>query len=84
MSCRDCHKERTIVDVAADVISGNLAFAPDEVVEARIAQCRECPWRRRVLELCRKCGCLLAFKVRDAAATCPDGRWPDGVPTSDG
>lgn len=41
--------------------------------------CDRCPHRKPVVNICRKCGCLLRFKTKLAITDCPIGAWPSIV-----
>jgi hypothetical protein len=62
-------------------------MAPDAVVEARRAICRECPSRVRALgndwcgepltETATECGCNLYAKTAVGSERCPQGKWEE-------
>lgn len=37
--------------------------------------CNSCENRKRWLNRCKLCGCLLTFKVKLLSAECPVGKW---------
>lgn len=43
----------------------------------RLEICRKCPqhWARGGQELCKKCGCVVAWKAQLKDGKCPEGRW---------
>lgn len=52
-----------------------IAFADQQTVEKRIAECNNCEFYRVKLRQCRKCGCIMPAKVRLKGAKCPVGKW---------
>ena len=64
----------TFYDVAYSVLAYDKGvLASQEVVEARLAECEKCPYRKQ--DRCTLCGCVLRYKAGIEAATCPDNRW---------
>jgi hypothetical protein len=49
-------------------------FAPASTEALRLSICARCPNYR--FGICAACGCVLALKVKLAAADCPLGKWP--------
>ena len=49
--------------------------APQEVAEARMTICNECPLLINLTKQCSKCMCIMPAKVKVAMATCPEGKW---------
>ena len=46
-----------------------------EVSKPRMAICKECPYRIKLTDTCRECGCYLPAKTRVPDETCPLLRW---------
>lgn len=72
MPCNGCRKFTTGVRGATAAI---LQTDPvDRAVRlSRESECHQCPQRGRMM--CRKCGCVIAAKIRVASESCPIGRW---------
>lgn len=49
--------------------------ASDEDAAARLAICADCPFYRKKIGQCKKCGCVMPQKVKLAGAVCPVGKW---------
>lgn len=44
--------------------------------QQRLSICAGCPERRSgVLDICRRCGCILVLKTRVKTQHCPMGKW---------
>jgi hypothetical protein len=43
----------------------------------RMAICRACPFMLPKVEVCKKCGCVLAMKARLKWFNCPMGKWEE-------
>lgn len=59
-----------------DYIKGNKIS--DEEVENRLAICNECKFKGKVIEICKKCKCLLngdLGKLKAPREQCPIGKW---------
>lgn len=75
---------KTIVKGAIGLTKVALGIdrAPDDVIEARLAECVKCPHRifgapDKLVSLsrCRLCKCLVKQAAKVASKECPDGRW---------
>jgi hypothetical protein len=42
----------------------------------RINTCKACPDLLKVIQTCKKCGCIVPAKALLPNATCPAGKWP--------
>ncbi len=45
------------------------------IIDARLAECEECPELRRPIDQCAACGCFVRAKARIKGAACPLGKW---------
>ena len=45
------------------------------IIDARLAECRDCEHFIKSTSQCRKCGCFMKVKARLATASCPVGKW---------
>lgn len=50
-------------------------YTGDDVADARMAICYECPSLIQITNQCRECGCFMKLKTKLAAAVCPIGKW---------
>lgn len=62
-----------IIDVAKDVLSGQLEYAGGAVELHRLDICRACD--AKLAGVCTACGCIVATKVKLAKSECPMGLW---------
>ena len=53
----------------------NPVPATNDVFERRIGICKGCDYFDDKRNRCKKCGCLLAAKLRVRNARCPVGKW---------
>lgn len=60
---------------AVRVVTGQPVWVSPEVLDGRVATCRDCPTWDAAGGRCRACGCITATKAKLVAATCPLGRW---------
>lgn len=49
----------------------------DEIVKDRLKTCEECEHYIKMLSLCKKCGCVIRFKVLLEVADCPLKKWKE-------
>lgn len=56
-------------------LASGLRQAPANVVEDRLAICRQCEHLRASDDKCSQCGCPVMAKAQRAAESCPVGRW---------
>lgn len=42
---------------------------------SRISTCKGCPDFLKILQACKKCGCIVPAKAAIPASTCPAGKW---------
>lgn len=64
-----------ILDAAKDLLTGNLEFASEDVVNKRIAICDPCEVRNSTLNTCTACGCFIPWKTKLQESTCPMELW---------
>ena len=50
-------------------------YVDDQVSSARYEICLACPELIDLTKQCKKCGCLMAVKVKLEGAVCPIGKW---------
>jgi hypothetical protein len=46
-----------------------------ELIESRLAICNTCPFFKKNLAKCKKCGCFMKLKTTLKEASCPVGHW---------
>lgn len=63
----------TLLAAGQGVLDGKPIFAPDLMVQNRLAICKACPHHGAVF--CAACGCVTEAKVRLSASHCPQGKW---------
>ncbi len=51
------------------------SFVSNAEFTKRYAICAKSEYFKKILERCRKCGCLIRAKASLTAATCPEGKW---------
>lgn len=66
-----------IFDAAKDLVTGNLKFASNKVVELRAELCRTC--EVNVANICTACGCVIPAKIKLAESSCPMELWMEEV-----
>jgi hypothetical protein len=49
--------------------------AEQELIDSRLAICKNCPELLALTTQCKKCGCFMNMKTRLSAAKCPIGKW---------
>jgi hypothetical protein len=50
-------------------------YTTQELVDARLAICKNCPELIALTTQCKKCGCFMNMKTKLSAAKCPIGKW---------
>ena len=65
------------ISSAPDYILAGLSDA--DTITARNAKCQSCEHLDLGAQRCTLCGCYVWAKMRAAAATCPDNRWPGAI-----
>lgn len=58
-----------------DLFNKNMNRAPSEIQQERLLICQTCPFYRKKINQCKKCGCIMPQKVKLADASCPVGKW---------
>lgn len=58
-----------------DLFNKNMNRAPSSIQQERLAICETCPFYRKKINQCKKCGCIMPQKVKLADACCPVGKW---------
>ena len=46
-----------------------------DIIETRLAECRDCEHFIKATSQCKKCGCFMKVKTRLSTARCPIGKW---------
>lgn len=68
-----------LLDVAKDLLSGNLEYVQSHIRDARSLKCMGCSERQKIpgtsIGRCGRCGCFMDAKVMLARAECPLKRW---------
>ena len=49
--------------------------ASEDVSDARMKICIECPALIHLTKTCSKCGCFMSLKTKLLTAGCPDNKW---------
>jgi hypothetical protein len=47
----------------------------EDVIQSRLAICRECDRFIKATQQCRECGCIMPLKTRLSNASCPIEKW---------
>jgi hypothetical protein len=58
-----------------DMLNPQEPRSTKQLVEDRLAICRECPFFNKITVGCNKCGCFLRMKTKLVNAVCPIGKW---------
>jgi len=58
-----------------DLISPNIEWSSEEVVDTRYSICKQCPEFIKLTTQCKKCGCVMKAKTKLKDAECPIGKW---------
>jgi hypothetical protein len=58
-----------------DLFNKNMNRVPSEIKEQRLAICKQCPFYRKKIDQCKKCGCIMNQKTKLADAFCPVNKW---------
>ena len=69
------YKQRLGTTRPWDLLNPNVERASEEVAEARMEICLECPELIGLTKQCKQCGCLMSAKTKLMKATCPIGKW---------
>lgn len=68
-----------MLDVAKDLLSGNLEYVQNHIKEERAGVCRSCEHIQNLpgakIGRCGKCGCFMDAKTALSKATCPINKW---------
>lgn len=64
-----------------DLFNKNMNRAPSEIKQQRHDICKQCPFYRKKLDQCKKCGCIMDQKTKLADAFCPVHKWDVYEPT---
>ena len=64
----------TLLDIASDLISGDLEIASPDVAEQRITICNGCEILNTIRQ-CTACGCMVDLKTKLHKSECPLGYW---------
>ena len=64
-----------------DLFNKNMNRAPSYIQQQRHLICKECPFYRKKLDQCKKCGCIMTQKTKLADAFCPVHKWDVYEPT---
>jgi hypothetical protein len=62
-----------VVRVADQMAANKVSVASRDVLDARVAVCKDCTFLRGYS--CQKCGCGLGKKIAEAGSACPAGKW---------
>lgn len=58
-----------------DLLNPDIGRVPDEIKDARMSICEQCPYLMKLSKTCRKCGCFMSAKTTLPHAFCPIGKW---------
>ncbi|MFA6198917.1 MAG: DUF6171 family protein [Bacteroidales bacterium] len=68
-----------ILDVAKDIVTGNVQYAEPSKQEERRNICKGCEFlqdsRFDLIGICGKCGCMMNQKTKFSQSTCIIGKW---------
>lgn len=63
-----------IIDLAKDMLAGEVEKAPPSLIERRIALCNGCE-HLGLLRNCKICNCFVDYKTTLLKAECPIQKW---------
>ncbi len=66
-----------------DLFNKNMNRAPSNIQQERLSICQTCPFYRKKIGQCKKCGCIMPQKVKLADAACPVGKWGQHIVSED-
>lgn len=58
-----------------DLFNKDMNRASSAVVLERLSVCQSCPFYRKKIDQCKKCGCIMKQKTKLADAFCPVHKW---------
>lgn len=58
-----------------DMLNPKEPRSNEDIVEQRLAICRECEFFRPRTEQCKKCGCFMKLKTKLERSHCPIHKW---------
>jgi hypothetical protein len=58
-----------------DIFNKNLQKVEGQMLEERLAICKECPSYIGATHQCKECGCIMNLKAKLPNAECPLGKW---------
>ena len=58
-----------------DLFDPNQERSEQELMEARLSVCQQCPFFLKGSQRCKKCGCFMKLKTTLKQAKCPIGHW---------
>ena len=65
---------RVAVESAGEALAGGTVTVNERLHAQRLRECQSCPQLNRT-GTCGLCGCVVSFKARVKAASCPAGKW---------
>jgi len=65
----------TALSAMQHVVHTGVVFAPESVVNSRLAICESCEFLDKNIYRCLKCGCMMKFKAKVEIAKCPIAKW---------
>jgi len=58
-----------------DFANPDTEYASENLADARMQACLDCPKLLRATHQCRECGCFMKIKTKLLHATCPLDKW---------
>lgn len=65
---------RVAVESAGEALAGGSVTVNERLHAQRLRECQACPQLSNS-GTCGLCGCVVSFKTRVKAASCPAGKW---------
>lgn len=58
-----------------DLLNPNIEHVSEIKAKERMDICLSCPELINLTKQCKKCGCVMPFKIKLSTSACPIGKW---------
>lgn len=58
-----------------DMLNPNEPRSSEDEIARRMSICEECPFLKRPMKQCSKCGCFMKLKTKLERSHCPIHKW---------
>ncbi len=72
---KNLERQETGVVRPWDVVNPDTEYAAEDVAEARMQLCLDCPKLIPATHQCSECGCFMKLKTKLLHAKCPLNKW---------